>query len=97
MKTRFLPEAKQEYSEAARFYRAVDQTLANRSVEEIEEGIAIIQQRPSSFSFVDLDVRRCRVKTFPYGILYTHDHNEITIWAIMHFSRKPGYRMERRP
>jgi plasmid stabilization system protein ParE len=41
---------------------------------------------PSSKRF-----RRCLIHRFPYGLIYVLKGNKITIVAVMHLARKPGY------
>ncbi|WP_293161759.1 hypothetical protein [Okeania sp. SIO2C9] len=44
---------------------------------------------------IDEDIRRCLMRKFPYGILYTIEDNFILILAVMHCSREPGYWKDR--
>ena len=37
------------------------------------------------------DVRRCLVRVFPYGVLYTIEPDFILIIAVAHAKREPGY------
>jgi len=41
------------------------------------------------------DVRRCLVRTFPFGILFRYRNAQIEIIAVMHLKRNPGYGQER--
>jgi toxin ParE1/3/4 len=91
MKFRFHPEAEKEYADAIRYYLAIHAQLAEGFVDEIEHGIAAIHRQPLAWRIVDADVRRYLVHRFPFGIYYTFDDDFVTIWAIMHLSRKPEY------
>ena len=61
MNVRFLPEAKQEYKEAARFYRRINSTLAREFIARVEEGVAAICRNPLAFRVATLDIRRCLI------------------------------------
>jgi plasmid stabilization system protein ParE len=97
MKFRFLPEAKQEYKEAARFYRQIDSTLAREFIAPVEESVAAICRNPLACLVATLNIRRCLIAQFPYGLFYSHDAENVTIYAVMHLHREPGYWIERRP
>jgi hypothetical protein len=36
------------------------------------------------------------VHVFPFGVLYTVQNDTITVFAVMHLSREPGYWKSRR-
>jgi toxin ParE1/3/4 len=96
MKYVFHPEALTEYSEAVRYYTEQKTELAQAFINAIEDAVYRIRESPTRWAVVDEDIRRCLVKKFPYGILYTIEEDFILILAVMHCSRKPGYWKERR-
>jgi toxin ParE1/3/4 len=51
----------------------------------------MIRRHPLIWRVVDHDVRRYLIHRFSFGIYYTCEAEFITIWAVMHLSRKPGY------
>jgi toxin ParE1/3/4 len=91
----FHPEALQEYQEATRYYAERDPQLALRFVEAVEDAIHRIVEMPSAWRVLDDDVRRCRARGFPYGVLYSVETDVILVVAVMHGSREPGYWMRR--
>ena len=97
MKVRFPPEAKQEYTEAVRYYRRIDSTLAREFITRVEERVGAICRNPLAFRVVTLDIRRCLIAQFPQGLFYIHDAQTVTIYAVMHLHREPGYWIERHP
>jgi toxin ParE1/3/4 len=96
MKYVFHPEALTEYSEAVQYYKKQKTELAQAFINAIEDAVYRIRESPTRWAVVDEDIRRCLVKKFPYGILYTIEEDFILILAVMHCSRKPGYWKERR-
>ena len=95
----FHPEALQEYIEAAQYYYEISPSLANAFITQVENNINQILFHPQAWQPVDMEVRRCLMKRFPFGIYYTieEETNSIVIQAVMHFSRKPGYWKDRIP
>jgi len=92
----FHAEAEKEYADAIRHYLAQDFRIAEGFILEIEHGIRAIRRNPLIWRIVKDDVRRYLVHRFPYGIYYTREDDFITIWAILHLSRKPGVWESRR-
>jgi toxin ParE1/3/4 len=91
MKFGFHPEAEKEYAEAIRYYLKINPQLAAGFVSEVEHGVKMICRHPLVWRVIDQDVRRYLIHRFPFGIYYTYEANFITVWAVMHLSRKPGY------
>jgi mRNA-degrading endonuclease RelE of RelBE toxin-antitoxin system len=40
-------------------------------------------------------VRRCRLRRFPYGLIYAIDRGDILIVAVAHAHRRPDYWRDR--
>jgi plasmid stabilization system protein ParE len=95
MKYAFHPEARLEYREAALFYESRRRGLGTTFTREIEAAIERILATPDSFRFVEQDIRHCPTHVFPYGILYTLEHDFVLIIAVAHASRRPGYWQDR--
>ena len=96
MRHEFHPEAYAEYEEAARYYAERDPERAARFIAAVEEAIERICDSPGRWRRIDEDVRRCLAHVFPFGVLYTIEHDFILIVAVMHCSREPGYWKTRR-
>jgi toxin ParE1/3/4 len=91
----FLQEAEAEAAEATAFYNKQQENLGGRFVATIEESLVRIRFNPLLFPFVERDVRRCLVHTFPFGVLFRIVKNEIIVVAIMHLKRNPTYWINR--
>lgn len=91
----FHPEAKNELRAAAARYEDKRHGLGQEFLSEVRGIAAKIRQNPLRCSFVSPSYRCCRVKRFPYGIIYRVDDDQVVIAAVMPFKRKPGYRKQR--
>jgi plasmid stabilization system protein ParE len=95
------PEALFEFSEATRYYlRRASPEVADAYVSCIEMAIAEIAATPQRWGVVEApEVRRFVCKRFPFVLYYRWDaaSNQVTVFAIMHCSREPGYWHNRRP
>jgi plasmid stabilization system protein ParE len=91
MRVRLHPEAENEMIEAAAYYEAQQADLGKRFLAAVQDAINSIQINPRLYPVVDLDVRRCLAKVFPFGVLFRIRPDEIVIVAVMHLARHPDY------
>jgi len=95
MRHEFHPEARLEFRESAAFYEACRPGLGLAFANEIDSALGRILEAPDRWPAFEKDVRRCLVRRFPYGVLYTIEPDYVLIIAVMHCSRKPGYWRQR--
>lgn len=86
----FLPEAKEEMNQAARYYEAQASGLGVDYLLEVERAVASISEAPELWPKLEGELRRRLVRRFPFGILY-YIESEIVIVAVAHLRRRPGY------
>lgn len=91
----FHPEALLEYAEAAQYYlREAPPGVAEAFVTAVESAVDGILAAPTQWRSVEEPgIRRYVFRRFPF-VLYYHweaDRGHVTIYAIMHCSREPGY------
>jgi plasmid stabilization system protein ParE len=91
MRYSFHPNAQRELLEAISYYRSCKPGLEIEFVEEIYSSIQRILRFPKAWSSLSIHTRRCLIKRFPFGIIYSEQEGEIVIIAIMQLNRKPGY------
>ncbi|MBM4028022.1 MAG: type II toxin-antitoxin system RelE/ParE family toxin [Planctomycetes bacterium] len=91
MRIRLHPEAETEMIEAAAYYEAQQADLGKRFLASVQDAINSITINPRLYPVVDLDVRRCLTKVFPFGVLFRVLPDQILIVAVMHLARHPGY------
>jgi toxin ParE1/3/4 len=90
-KVRLHPEAEIEMTEAAAYYEAQQVDLGKRFLASVQDAVSSIRINPRLYPLVDLDVRRCLTKVFPFGVLFRILPDQIVIIAIMHLARRPDY------
>lgn len=88
---RWHGEARAEVNAAAAFYQEKQPGLATRFVDRLDDALRRIARHPLAYRRVDGDIRKCRVRHFPYGIIFRPRGSVIEIIAVMHLRRSPGY------
>ena len=93
---RFHPEAELEMNQAAAWYESQEANLGKRFLTSVQDALNRIQLHPELYPIIEGDVRRCLVKTFPFGVLFRIMPGVFVITAVMHLNRDPGYWRNRR-
>ena len=88
---RLLDVAQLELHEAWRWYETQAPGLGARLLQEIREARERILNFPEAWPSLGDGVRRCRLKRFPYGLIYVVLDDEILILAVAHHHREPDY------
>ena len=92
----FHPEAEEEFNKAIEYYEAIDAGLGYDFALEVHATIKRTVEFPKAWPVLEGGVRRCLVRRFPYGILYSKEQDGICIVAVMNLHREPGYWKNRR-
>jgi toxin ParE1/3/4 len=87
----FHPLAEQELIEAAHFYQRRAVGLGDNFVREVERALAQIVANPAAGSVLTGAIRRWLVRRFPFAILYQSGSERLSVIALMHLRRRPGY------
>ena len=91
----FHPEALFEYAEATNYYLdEASARVADRFVTVVESAVAAFVAAPTRWRVVEEpEIRRYVFSRFPFVIYYRWEpqHERVTIYAVMHCSREPGY------
>jgi len=91
----FHPEALAEYVAAMSYYlEEASATVAQGFIDEMEVAVRAISASPQLWRKVDtVETRRYLMHRFPYALYYHWEksNSRVTIYAVMHLSRKPGY------
>jgi len=95
MQVIFTPAARAELVEAQDWYESRHRGLGVRFREEVEATVLRLQENPHQFQMVFRDVRRARLRKFPYGLFFRVEIGALVVIACFHGSRDPQ-RWERR-
>ncbi len=95
-RARFLPEAEDELSEAVQFYERAEVGLGAAFTLEVERTVGRICAFPESGSKFSASTRGRMTANFPFWVIYRTDAGEVTVIAIAHQRRKPGYWRKRK-
>jgi plasmid stabilization system protein ParE len=80
-------DAVSDVIETRRWYAKRQEGLDQRFQRELDDALAKIGDRPTSFPVVARGIRRAQLDRFPYLVFYRHTRDEIVIFAVMHGSR----------
>jgi plasmid stabilization system protein ParE len=88
----FHPLAERELIAAARFYETRASGLGANFIRQMERTLADVVVHPNAGSlFMGTTIRRRLMQRFPYGVVYEVETENISVIAIMHLQRRPGY------
>jgi len=95
-RARFLPEAESELGEAVQFYELSEAGLGSAFALEVERTVDRICAFPESGIRFSASSRGRITANFPFWVIYLAEAAEITIIAVAHQRRKPGYWRKRK-
>ena len=91
----FHPGALMDCEDATRYYlEQASPMVAAAFVAAVEAAIQAVCASPMTWRAVDeLGVRRYLLRRFPYALYYRWDEerDRVSIYAVMHLRRRPGY------
>lgn len=88
----FLPQARQELLEATRWYLAYGgEPVAEQFESAVQRGLRLLEFMPRLGRPGFPGVRTWPLKHFPYTLVYRVKGGVITVMAVAHQSREPGY------
>jgi plasmid stabilization system protein ParE len=91
MNIRFLDIASLELDDARDFYNLEKEGLGDDFWQEVKHTLNSITVFPEAWHPLSLRTRRCRLRRFPYGVIYQIRKDELLIIAVAHLHRKPDY------
>ncbi len=87
----FHPDAENEFNQAIDYYEKIETGLGYDFAIEIYNTIQRSLIYPEAWPILQGDIRRCLVRRFPYGVLYSIEPNGLYILAVMNLHRNPNY------
>ncbi len=91
MKVRFLSAAREEFEAAAEHYEASSAGLGRRFLQAVRATTDVIRRHPEIGSPRTPITRHLQVRGFPFTVVYRTSQDAITIVAVAHQRRRPGY------
>ena len=91
MSIRLLEPAQAELDEAIGWYAEQAPGLGDAFLLETLKVLKLIEQFPQAWHPLTPEIRRCRLKRFPYSVVYILETDGILALAVAHQHRKPGY------
>ena len=97
MSVRLRRIAKRDFRDAFNWYRGRNEAVSARFANEVTRTLEHLERFPGTGGFVpgvrDPDIRRLPVHNFPYHVVFMRIGERISVLAIAHDRRKPGYWM----
>lgn len=95
-----LALAELEAAEAVIWYEDKREALGDEFLTELEGTFARIRDTPAAMSKAEWysgahDLRRCRLKRFPYVVTFLLRPDEVVVVAVSHLRRRPLYWLQR--
>ena len=89
--------AAEELDEAARWYDLRRAGVGEELLDEIQRALGVLAEHPELGSLIlpDRRVRRLPLRRFPYQVIYRLGEDSVTVVALAHTSRRPGYWRDR--
>ena len=91
MSVRLLPAAQAELDEAIQWYAQQAPGLGDSFLVEFLRTIQLIARHPLGWHPLSKNTRRCRLRRFPYGVIYSLDEEGVLVLAVAHLHRRPAY------
>lgn len=95
MSLRLVEPAQQELDDAITWYESQAPGLGAAFLLEAVGAFDLIRRYPQAWHPLSDGIRRCRLRRFPYGVIYTAVDGDPLVLAIAHLHRRPGYWRER--
>ena len=71
-------------------HRSSTSELGREFLEELDASMQRILDNPGAWQVLEGEIRRCRLRRFPYGIIYTLlEDNSVFVISVMHLHQRP--------
>lgn len=91
MKVGFHPAADVEFRAAASYYESRLAGLGEEFIAEMEHVLTLLEEFPTLGSSFDSAHRRLSLRRFPFALIYRLDPEDLSVIAVAHERRRPGY------
>jgi hypothetical protein len=83
--------ARQELADAIAYYDAQGHGLGDSFLDEFLAAVSRIEELPEAWQRLSRSTRRCRLRRFPYGLIYRLSGDTALVIAVGHLHREPDY------
>lgn len=90
-RVRFVESARLEIPAEVAYYRRSETVLGTRFLEAVEDPTARVLTYPLAGTTGQNRTRRVFLRGFPFALINRLDEHGITIYALAHHARRPGY------
>lgn len=90
-RVRFVEPARLELLAEVGYYHRVEAGLGSKFLEAVEDATARALAYPLAGTTAQNRTRRVFLRDFPFALVYRSDEQGITIYALAHHARRPGY------
>jgi toxin ParE1/3/4 len=94
-KYRFHPQAWQEVEAAEAWYRQRSREASARFLSKIYDALENLARSPQRWPSYQYGTRRFVLHQFPFSVIYRDELTALSIVAIAHNKRRPGYWKDR--
>lgn len=91
MNVDFHPAALREVEDAQAWYEERSVFAASAFLRELSVAVQRIRQAPDRYPSAEADTRRILFERFPFTVYYRIKSDTLTIVAVVHQKRRPGY------
>jgi plasmid stabilization system protein ParE len=91
MSVRLLESAQVELDDAIAWYASQAPGLGDAFLIETLKTLKLIEQYPKAWHPLTQQIRRCRLRRFPYSVIYAQEGSDLLVLAFAHQHRKPGH------
>jgi plasmid stabilization system protein ParE len=89
------PEAEAEIAEAGDWYEQQNPGLRDKFISAVDVTLSALRQNPFRYQVVSGQLRRAKLRRFPYGLLYVVSDRQVTVLSCVHGRRDPKIWQER--
>ena len=76
---------------ALAWYQRRNPKAALNLIDELQRATDTIREAPERWPIGKNNTRRFLLWRFPFTVIYSEQESVVTIWAVAHASRRPGY------
>jgi plasmid stabilization system protein ParE len=91
MNVEFHPAALREVEDAQAWYEERSVFAASAFLRELSTAIHRLRESPNRYPSAETGTRRVLLERFPFTIYYRATSDTVTIVAVAHQKRRPGY------